>query len=118
MLAILEKGARQQSQWLESLTFKEMDSRQNSITKHCVGTCQWLCDHPAYCKWVSRGRGFLLIKGMPGSGKSTLMKYAVDVESSAGNMVVASFFFSQSGSKIQRTALGLFRSLLYQILPK
>ncbi|KAF9772370.1 hypothetical protein IL306_009926 [Fusarium sp. DS 682] len=60
----------------------------------------------------------LWIKGKPGSGKSTLMKYAKDALPPiyGTNTLVFSFFFYSRGHELQRTPIGLFRSLLHQLL--
>jgi hypothetical protein len=58
--------------------------------------------------------------GGPGAGKSTLMKYAYQEASTnrllLKNCIILGFFFYGQGEKLQRTPLGLFRSLLHQIL--
>ena len=63
------------------------------------------------------------LNGKPGSGKSTLMKYITKEfrthikreDMSSSKMVVASFFFWNSGSVLQKSLVGFLRSLLYQI---
>ena len=63
------------------------------------------------------------LSGKPGSGKSTLMKYISNEcrshikkeDTSSSDMVVASFFFWNSGSALQKSLVGFLRSLLYQI---
>ena len=54
--------------------------------------------------------------GKPGAGKSTLMKYALKEAPRKEDTVVVSFFFSARGSAIQKTSMGMFRSLLHQLL--
>ena len=54
--------------------------------------------------------------GSPGSGKSTLLKYVIEERKATKNEVVASFFFHGRGLEIQKSSLGLFRSILHQIL--
>lgn len=114
------QGVQQRSNWksecLESLYFKEMDSRQQHMGEKLSGTCEWLLQHKKYQGWLEQTHGLLWIMGKPGSGKSTLMKYALEIEESKRTHVVASFFFSRSGVPMQRRALGLFRSLLHQLL--
>ena len=64
-------------------------------------------------------RGLLWIKGKPGSGKSTLLRYALhDLEKpeTKQKALVLSFFFHGRGDDLQRNPVGLFRSLLHQIL--
>ena len=62
----------------------------------------------------------LWIKGKPGAGKSTVLKHALETaerESKKG-IILASFFFHGRGVRMQKNTLGLFRSLLHQILKK
>ena len=67
--------------------------------------------------WYEDQRGLLWIKGKPGAGKSAVLKYAFEAakQNNEGS-ILASFFFHGRGSLIQKTPLGLFRSLLHQIL--
>ncbi len=105
---------------MRSLAFPEMDNRFNDVEDAEKGTCNWLRPHPAYKRWAACDRGILWIKGKPGSGKSTLLRYALKDEkamSKAGDSaLVLSFFFHGRGNELQRTPLGLFRSLLYGLL--
>jgi hypothetical protein len=95
-----------------------MDLRQHGIAAECKGTCAWLLEHPKYRTWLKQFPGLLWIKGKPGAGKSTIMKYALreEMKKQVREYTVASFFFHGRGVSIQQTALGLFRSLLHQIL--
>ncbi|KAH7019084.1 hypothetical protein EDB80DRAFT_188633 [Ilyonectria destructans] len=105
---------------LKSLAFLEMVSRFHDIDTAAQGTCQWLLQHKMYTSWVTCGRGLLWIKGKPGSGKSTLLRYALnkamEIPNTRENTLVLSFFFHGRGSELQKTRLGLFRSLLHQLL--
>jgi hypothetical protein len=65
---------------------------------------------------VAGERGLLWIKGEPGSGKSTLLKYALANHGVKNGTLVLAFFFHGRGDELQRTPLGLFRSLLHQAL--
>jgi predicted ATPase len=61
----------------------------------------------------------LWIKGKPGSGKSTLMKEAyrrAGQQLPAVSPIIAAFFFNARGSRLEKSPLGLFRSVLHQIL--
>ena len=62
------------------------------------------------------------IKGKPGSGKSTLLQYALDNREKAPSFrdgdLILSFLFHSRGNELPKTPLGLFRSLLYQILSR
>ncbi|PCD23153.1 hypothetical protein AU210_014676 [Fusarium oxysporum f. sp. radicis-cucumerinum] len=103
---------------LKSLAFEDMDGRQVKIDDAAEGTCQWLLKHKTLIEWTHQHRGLLWIKGKPGSGKSTLMKYAKDALPPiyGTNTLVFSFFFHGRGHELQRTPIGLFRSLLHQLL--
>ncbi len=93
-----------------------MQDRSYDIDRAVTGTCEWLHRHEIYRNWAASDRGLLWIKGKPGSGKSILVKYALDNHGARDNVIVLSFFFHGRGSKLQRTPLGLFQSLLHQVL--
>ncbi|KAH6883821.1 hypothetical protein B0T10DRAFT_579858 [Thelonectria olida] len=97
-----------------------MNDRPNDIDGAVEGTCEWLLRHETYRDWTLQHRGLLWIKGKPGSGKSTLLKHVLRrVEtrpSIRDEAVVLSFFFHGRGGELQRTPLGLFRSVLHQLL--
>jgi predicted ATPase len=97
-----------------------MNMRGNDIKQQTFTTCSWLLKHDSYKRWLNQQNGLLWIKGNPGVGKSTLVKYALhECERQAlvnNGLVIASFFFHGRGSPLQKSSLGLFRSLLFQIL--
>ncbi|KAF4832340.1 putative ankyrin repeat protein [Colletotrichum tropicale] len=110
-------------QLLEFLNFDQKDSRQSSIKTAHAKTCRWILKHADYEAWLDPKRlihhhGFLWIRGKPGAGKSTLMKFAY------GNMrrarrrhgTTAAFFFNARGDYIERSVPGMYRSLLLQLL--
>ena len=94
-----------------------MDRRKHDITDEAPDTCRWLLDHEEYKTWLARSQALLWIEGKPGAGKSTLLGYAVRQPPQSTD-IVASFFFSARGAPIQQTSLGMFRSLLHQLLEK
>lgn len=128
---------------LKSLAFPEMEDRFNDIERAAEGTCKWLLGHNKYREWADASRGLLCIKGKPGSGKSTLLRYAVgdasvssaiqerstslhkehprvggetlEAQGEPGALIL-SFFFHDRGSELQKTTLGLFRTLLHRLL--
>ncbi|KAJ5187071.1 hypothetical protein N7449_010065 [Penicillium cf. viridicatum] len=82
------------------------------------GTCEWLMKSPEYCRWVDE-HGLFLIRGKPGCGKSTLLKFVLGQQTEAAaplGSIVLSFFFYASGTELQSSILGFFRSLLLQLL--
>ncbi|KAJ5390819.1 ankyrin repeats (3 copies) domain-containing protein [Penicillium cataractarum] len=101
------------------LAFPEMDSRFNDIDAAAIGTCNWVSQHKVYMRWAASNRGLLWIQGKPGCGKSTLLQYILshfgETANAGEEALTLSFFFHGRGTELQRTPLGLFRSLLYQL---
>ncbi|OAT03217.1 uncharacterized protein BDCG_17982 [Blastomyces dermatitidis ER-3] len=62
--------------------------------------------------------GFLWIKGTPGAGKSTLMKFIVKQAMKIQNRTVIFFFFRARGAALEKTVVGMYRSLLLQLFTK
>ncbi|KAL1982908.1 hypothetical protein VTN96DRAFT_760 [Rasamsonia emersonii] len=79
-------------------------------------TCEWLTTHPNYKCWLRARSSLLWVKGKPGAGKSTLMKYAIRQNNHA-QARISWFFFNARGSPIEKSPRGLYQSLLYQLLP-
>ena len=107
-----------QRECLQSLFFTEMHWRRNDVADPAPATCTWIMQHPTYREWLDRGYGLLWIKGNPGTGKSTVLKHALETaeQFTEQTFILASFFFHGRGAPIQKSTLGLFRSLLHQIL--
>ena len=103
---------------LQSLFFIEMHWRRNDVADPAPATCAWLMKHPIYCEWLDQRHGLLWIKGNPGTGKSTVLKHALETAEQfpKQTLILASFFFHGRGAPNQKSTLGLFRSLLHQIL--
>ncbi|KAI0125984.1 hypothetical protein BJ170DRAFT_456668 [Xylariales sp. AK1849] len=93
-----------------------------SIKKAHAKTCQWLLKTHQYLDWLDTKKldnhyGFLWIKGKPGAGKSTLMKFAVShARRTLKQKIVISFFFNARGDDLEKSTVGLYRSLLLQLL--
>lgn len=75
--------------------------------------------------WLIDGHGVFHVSGKAGSGKSTLMKLISNhprtteyLQQWAGQktLVVASFFFWSSGTELQMSLQGLYRSILFLVL--
>lgn len=114
----------QRQEFLQALRFDVMDSRQATIGLAHADTCTWIVEAPEYVRWrdescLPEHHGVLWIKGNPGCGKSTLMKYALDIAQKRddGN-IIASFFFNARGQPLEKSAEGMYRSLLRQVLSK
>lgn len=109
----------------ERLKFPTMNSRYRAIPKPADGTCSWLFKHEKYQDWfhgrnLDLHRGLLLLQGKPGAGKSVLMKEVyrqVSLGQTISDYSTAAFFFHGQGQELEHSLLGMFRSLLYQMLP-
>ena len=105
--------------FLNSLLFKEIKSRQYDITTASETTVCWLLKDHIYTAWQHSPKGLLWIRGKPGSGKSTLIKFAVErelVAQESARFVLVYFFFDARGTELQRSPLGFFRVFLYQLV--
>lgn len=120
------------TEFLKSLFFPEMDDRKKNIQRAFDRTCDWLFSTPQYQNWNNRvdlacNYGMLWVKGKPGAGKSVLIKEVArralkESERLAFGTKIsttASFFFNARGTQqLQKNALGVYRSLLHQVLKK
>ncbi|KAK3294264.1 uncharacterized protein B0H64DRAFT_361617 [Chaetomium fimeti] len=105
-----------EEQCLAFLAFGAMNDRSVEIKKPTAGTCEWLFQHRKWKRWLSDQGDLMWIKGKPGSGKSTLLRYAERERKKTGDGLILSFFFHSRGEELQRSPLGMYRSLLCQIL--
>jgi hypothetical protein len=117
----MSKMRETETSYLESLWFPSINARYQDVKIPAKQTCDWLFEHELYLDWLNDRkpwdhRGFLWLKGKPGAGKSVLMKEAFRRASS--QYMTAAFFFSAKGDELQHSPVGLFRSLLYQLLPQ
>ena len=117
---------------LDSLHFPDIHCRQEQIADAHSETFQWIFDaSPSairpwdnFVEWLENGEGTYWINGKLGSGKSTLMSYICqDARTSTAlakwggiGVIAPKFFFWNPGSLLQKSAEGLLRSLIYQIL--
>ncbi|KFY21533.1 hypothetical protein V493_07326 [Pseudogymnoascus sp. VKM F-4281 (FW-2241)] len=103
---------------LQSLSFLEINYRRQEADQAYKNTCTWLLKHPAYTEWLDKNCELLWIQGSPGSGKSTLMSFIYEEfhrNLSLRKGVVLDYFFHGRGSILQKTRIGMFRSLLHQL---
>ena len=81
----------------------------------------------SFLQWMQQPDGLYWITGKPGSGKSTLMKFLYDDPRThcelmkwAGKaeppLIMAGFFFWNSGTDMQMSRMGMLRTLLHQIV--
>ncbi|KAL9036692.1 MAG: hypothetical protein Q9180_004151 [Flavoplaca navasiana] len=102
--------------------FRAIDARYATIKPAHAKTCKWLLQRSEYRDWldvakISAHHGLLWIKGKPGSGKSTLLKFVVQsVRKGMRTAIVICFFFNARGEDLEKSTLGMYRSLLSQLL--
>jgi ankyrin repeat protein/nucleoside phosphorylase len=107
---------------LEALAFEQLDARHATIKIAHTATCEWLLSKSEYMDWQDEDKllehhGFLWIKGKPGAGKSTIMKYAyTNAKKDAGGSIAISYFFNARGEHLEKSTRGMYRSLLFQLL--
>ncbi|KAI9888353.1 MAG: hypothetical protein M1814_000560 [Vezdaea aestivalis] len=107
---------------LESLEFENIDTRLHSIETALKNTCRWLIDEPRFKSWLNEAdikehHGFFWIRGKPGAGKSTMMKNLYEwLKGSPKGRTVISYFFTARGDELEKTTLGMYRSVVFQIL--
>ncbi|KAG9230079.1 heterokaryon incompatibility protein-domain-containing protein [Amylocarpus encephaloides] len=113
---------------IEQLHFDKIDERLTGLTAAQQGTCRWFLTKPEYISWLediaqqADHSGFFWIKGNPGTGKSTLMKFLFqEAKNNAKNdssHITLSFFFLARGTVEEKSTTGLYRSLLHQLFEK
>ena len=104
-----------------------MGSREEQIDSAYSQTFEWIFPDRrcGFQDWMEGDGGTFRIKGKPGSGKSTLMKYALrdartrQALSSRGRIILSmpAFFFHDRGVyQTQKSFQGLLRSTIYQLI--
>jgi hypothetical protein len=123
---------------LEQLSYPHMTNRYEEIQEPHFKTFDWIfcgaeqSDLPwnNLAEWLRQDANIYWINGKAGSGKSTLMKHIYDSRhtteylrewghkrlSTTSQCCIASFFFWNSGTDLQKSQQGLLRSLLFQVL--
>jgi len=119
---------------LEYLKYEEMTNRFEDVTEAHPETFEWAFSAPAeeqswsdLSRWLKEGDGVYWVSGKAGSGKSTFMKHLVDDEQKRlhkllriwardSPLCIATFFFWNGGTSLQKSQSGFLRALLFQIL--
>ncbi|KAL2211354.1 hypothetical protein CC79DRAFT_1363666 [Sarocladium strictum] len=115
-------GQQRQYSLREQLWFDEIKHRERVIDNAHKGTCTWLHECHQYRLWTAEPRkdwrhGLLWIKGNPGAGKSTIMKFAVDyARSQYRGELILPHFFNARGTQLEKSTEGMYRTLLVWLL--
>ncbi|KAF3316276.1 hypothetical protein TWF173_002597 [Orbilia oligospora] len=109
--------------FLQSLSFLEIDNRRDNIENPIRNTCDWFFETEVFTQWLQRQdielhNGVLWIKGKPGAGKSTLLKHTLNhCEGLLKDHMIAAYFFSaRSSERLEKSFIGMLRSLIHQVL--
>lgn len=120
---------------LKGLKYPDLGAREMQIDEATSSTFDWIYQDPRplgkpwsnFVEWLERGHGVYWITGKAGAGKSTLMKFLrqngrtaelLNASVGATPVIIAGFFFWNSGTEMQMSYLGLLRSLLHEIFNK
>lgn len=111
-----------------ALHFWTMDRRKNLIPREHENTFAWILKEKEsnFATWLSCSESVFWISGKPGSGKSTVVKYIGGHQRTFellqpwigdDKFVTAAFYFWSSASdELQKSSIGLLRSIMFQIL--
>lgn len=105
-----------------------MNARRNQIEKSHTDTFSWVFNEEiqrpwdSFMEWLSSESSIYWISGKAGSAKSTMMKFLIGDERTSHYLYewspdcsIYTYFIWSSGTRIQRSILGLLRSLIFQI---
>ncbi|OIW27213.1 hypothetical protein CONLIGDRAFT_418324 [Coniochaeta ligniaria NRRL 30616] len=117
---------------LKSLDYDCRATRYDTIHKAHESTFEWIFTSPSgpttkphrFLEWLEKGDHLFWIRGKPGAGKSTLMKFISDhprtkeglqAWASPSKACIGSHYFWSSGSPLQKSYGGLMRSIVFDI---
>ncbi|KAK7211699.1 hypothetical protein V2G26_018877 [Clonostachys chloroleuca] len=122
---------------LAGLHYKTMMMRMENVAEAYAETYEWIFKTPRarakknikvhFFEWLLQKDGIFWVSGKPGSGKSTLMKFLCDHARTEEALiewakpldpVMSKHFFWSSGTAMQKSQEGLFKSLLYDVFRK
>ncbi|KAH7072799.1 hypothetical protein BKA63DRAFT_472998 [Paraphoma chrysanthemicola] len=132
-LIVLETEAFFCDEVFKHLWFEQLDERVHSVETPMEGTMRWVFgdermqDEGALLDWLgsTKGENLFWITGKAGCGKTMLTKYLfrnaqifdyLEAWSGTAPGITAAYFFWNSGSEMQNSPVGLFRSILYESL--
>ena len=119
--------------FLATLWFPQITDRYQGVPQAYRDTFGWVLDPRSshtwsnFLEWSLHESSIYWVTGKPGSGKSTLMKYLINQPRTKEllerwiaplPLFTASHFFWNAGYSMQKSHIGLFQSLLYNLLSR
>ncbi|KEF52071.1 uncharacterized protein A1O9_12061, partial [Exophiala aquamarina CBS 119918] len=121
---------------LKVLKYSTVCNREGAIDEGYAQTCSWILSPQSTTNWASsqpsqfsswlKGNDtFFWISGKAGCGKSTLMKYIyqdnttkeeLSIWADGKALILAGYFFFERGDVDQKSREGMLRSILHQVL--
>jgi ABC-type molybdenum transport system ATPase subunit/photorepair protein PhrA len=96
-----------------------LESRKFQANTAFKNKCHWILEHDSYRQWEEKDTALLWVMGGPGTGKLTLMAFLLrEFESTHPSEVILDFFFHGRGSDLQKAPIGMYRTLLHQLVMK
>ncbi|KAL2829057.1 hypothetical protein BJY01DRAFT_261398 [Aspergillus pseudoustus] len=131
--AAYAKQVLRELQCLRSLSRTDADDHKNSLKrrkgKRVSSTCSWFLDTEEMTDWLGQAsqttgcpekRNILWLHGNPGTGKSTMAITLVEelpqMPSFTHGDSVLAYFFCDTGTEDNRTAISILGSLLQQVI--
>lgn len=116
----------------DALKFASIGRREHMVGRADRSTCAWLLTTAEYQRWEAScddtarncADRLLWIKGKAGSGKSTLMRFAIKkiqnntrpTNEAGKDDLVVSHFFNARGSELEKSTEGMYRTLLVELI--
>jgi hypothetical protein len=117
---------------VKQLRFREISDREKMVADAHKKTFEWMFDASSkhqssrtnFVDWLTRQDQLYWITGKAGSGKSTMMKFLLNDSrtrqylrhyAASVPLVVAEFFFWNSGTSMQMSQQGVLKTLLFQV---
>lgn len=117
-------SASEKKDLMERLRFPQLDARLANLRKAESHTCDWIMQRKDYREWLESNdlkacNGLFWIKGNPGTGKSIITKFLYQrlqgqLRRETGKLAIP-FFFNARGNRFERSTLGLYQSLLFNL---